>query len=446
MTDKSKTFCVLPWNSFNIRANGDLRVCCNANSYTPTKGMLAKDDGTIYNAGKDDMQESRNSELLKEVRVAMMKGEWHPECSRCHEEEKSGQHSRRQFESMTWPEVTYDNMIAITSEDGTIDVSKKDVDVIDIRYGNFCNLKCRMCGPTDSHSWYEEFTQVFNSEHFDDTHGRVFLTKNEKGRYVASDYDWFIDNDTWKENFKKYGHTAKSLYIVGGEPLIIQEHFNALQELIDSGASKNIKLEYNTNLTNVPAKLLELWKHFKFVKVGASIDGMNEVFNYQRYPAKWDSVYKNIKNIDENSSDNVFGLLSFTVTNMNVFHLPEFMKWKLQSGLKKFNPYKMMKPIISFHMCHGPVRYNVRSMPPEIKAQVSELYNEYREWINNSDYDEKLTTYFLRVLDSVEKFMYGKDLSEHFTGKGGFVEHTKKLDKIRGQNILDIVPQYKNYF
>ena len=101
----SKTFCPLPWNSINLRNNGDLRICCNTNSYTKNRGILRKEDGTPYNAGRDDLNEARNAELLKEVRTSMMKEEWHPECERCRQEELNGIHSRRGYENDDWGNI-----------------------------------------------------------------------------------------------------------------------------------------------------------------------------------------------------------------------------------------------------------------------------------------------------------------------------------------------------
>jgi hypothetical protein len=88
--DKKCTFCPLPWNSINLRNNGDLRICCNTNSYSPQRGIMRKEDGTIYNAGRDDWNEARNAPILKEVRASMLKGEWHAECERCRQEEVNG--------------------------------------------------------------------------------------------------------------------------------------------------------------------------------------------------------------------------------------------------------------------------------------------------------------------------------------------------------------------
>ena len=160
--DKKCTFCPLPWNSINLRNNGDLRICCNTNSYSPQRGIMRKEDGTIYNAGRDDWNTARNAPILKEVRASMLKGEWHPECERCRQEEVNGIRSRREYEHDDWAKwfgnyIDYDKAAAITDADGTMDVEQQEINFVDIRYGNFCNLKCRMCGPTDSHQWYDDF-------------------------------------------------------------------------------------------------------------------------------------------------------------------------------------------------------------------------------------------------------------------------------------------------
>ena len=132
------TFCPLPWNSINLRNNGDMRICCNTNSYSPQKGIMRKEDGTIYNAGKDDFNEARNADILKEVRVSMLKDEWHPECERCRQEEINGITSRREYENNDW-EIKKDTAIPITMEDGTNDVDKQLIEIIDIRYANLSN-------------------------------------------------------------------------------------------------------------------------------------------------------------------------------------------------------------------------------------------------------------------------------------------------------------------
>jgi hypothetical protein len=445
----SNTFCPLPWNSINVRNNGNLRICCHANSYTKNRGILRKDDGTPYNAGFDDWDEARNSSLLKEVRKTMMEGNWHPECERCRQEEINGIQSRREYESADWGEeltnTTYETVKEHTADDGTIDTDKFEVNYLDMRYGNFCNLKCRMCGPTDSHKWYDDHVKMTNTTKYWEITGPVQLEKNKKGKWSTNLYDWFMDNPQYQLNFDKVTKTLKKIYIVGGEPLIIPEHYEALCRLIDLGRAPDIQLEYNTNLTNVTENILTAWKEFQQVRVGASIDGYGDVFEYQRFPGKWHHIYENMLELDANHDINLKGWMAFTITTLNVFHLPKFMKWKLEeSKLTKFNPLKGMRPIITEHLCHNPKYYNIKVLPEYIKEQVTDNNNQHIEWIKSTDYSDHVKKKFVKILEGTNKFMNAEQLDEEHLIE--FIKTTNKLDEIRNQNIVDVVPEYKGLF
>ena len=195
----------------------------------------------------------------------------------------------------------------------------------------------------------------------------------------------------------------------------------------------------------VPNRLVHLWEQFKQIRIGVSIDGIGDVFNYQRTPAKFDAVYKNMMTLQNNDKINLKAWFAFTVTPYNVFHMAEFMKWKLtESGLTKFNPIDGMRPILTHHMCHSPKYFNIKVLPPELKQKVSEHYAEYNDWIQTTDFPDKVKNNWLKVLGGVEKFMMSEDYSEEWLEH--FVDQTKKLDEVRDQNILDIVPQYKDLF
>jgi hypothetical protein len=446
------TFCPLPWNSINIRNNGDIRICCNANSYTANRGIVRHDNGTPYNASRDNLQDSRNSELSREVRATMLRGEWHPECERCRQEEKNGVLSRRQMEYNDW-DLTPELAEELTAADGSIKTEDFPLEFFDIRYGNFCNLKCRMCGPTDSHTWFDDFVKLNDGKaEYKDTHEKIVLTKNAKGRWETDQYDWFKGSNMYWTNFEDYTQNAKKLYIVGGEPLIIEEHVDSLERLIHNGSAANMQIEYNTNLTNVTPRMLELWKHFKEIRIGASIDACNEIFDYQRAPAKWEHVYENLKKIEANNEINFKCWFAFTITPLNVFHFPEFMRWKVEeSGLTKFNPTHSWRPLASFHMCHSPKYYNIKVLPDDIKQEISRQYSEWRNWMINSNNIDNVKKHFVKHLDSVEKFMLSESYADGECWSGRtwleeFVMITKRLDEIRGQNILDIVPEYKSLF
>jgi len=101
----SNTFCPIPWIFQAVRANGDIRVCCQAN-VTKNKGVIRKEDGTAYNAGIDVLQDARNADFMKIIRSNMLNGKWSEECGRCRSEEENGLNSRRQYEQQNWPKFT----------------------------------------------------------------------------------------------------------------------------------------------------------------------------------------------------------------------------------------------------------------------------------------------------------------------------------------------------
>lgn len=436
-----KTFCPLPWNGVSIRNNGDLRVCCNANSYTKNQGILRKKDGTPFNVSRDDIGESRNSDVLKDVRSTMLRGEWHPECERCRQEETNGITSRRQWENMQWTKVE-EKVVELTSLDGEIPTDQVPIDYFDIRYGNFCNLKCRMCGPQDSHSWFPDYVEMTGNRTFQDSHGTVTLEK-KKNRWETDQYDWVKGSNFYWDQFGKHTKDATKFYIVGGEPLIIEEHLASLEKLVDAGNSRNIILEYNTNLTNVTQKILDIWKNFKRVLIGASIDGYGEVFEYQRHPANWNQVYSNMLKLENNTDINFYCWFAFTITTVNVLHLPEFMKWKLtESNLYNFNSIINPRKIVNHHLCHRPRHYNIKCLPDDIKMMVDAKFDDYITWAHENQ-PPAIAREFEDILAGVSKFMNSESYFD--TDFEKFVDTTKKLDIIRNQNIADIVPELEKY-
>lgn len=439
MTD---TFCPIPWIFQAIRNNGDIRVCCQAN-VTKNQGVVRHSNGTPYNAGRDDMEEARNADLMKAVRKNMLDGKWSDECGRCRSEEAAGLNSRRQYELETWTKFNIEDARKVTLDDGTI--TGPSLSYYDLRFGNLCNLACRMCGPTDSHTWYEQWLGYHGKDTYWDTHGEVKLQRNEKGRLFTTDYDWHNSESFWEQIEANIG-SIEHVYMAGGEPMMIERHYEFLQKCIDTDCAKNIIIEYNTNMTSLPERVLQMWKHFKQVRVGASIDGMGDIVEYQRWPLKWKSAFKNLKKLDDYAQENknIIAWMAFTVTAYNVWHLPEFMWWKLKtSGFKKINSTKK-RPIVTHHVAHHPKRVNVRVLTSDYKEKLEKYYEL---WVRRFETDNELTTEIKEnaksILDSVLKYTLNDDYSEEFDE---FIKFTKYLDKERNQDISTVVPQYRELF
>lgn len=437
----TKTFCPIPWIFQAVRNNGDIRICCQAN-VTENQGVVRHADGTPYNAGRDDMNEARNADLMKIVRQNMLDGKWSEECGRCMKEEAAGLNSRRQYELENW-KFNYDDAIKVTHEDGTIE--EPSLNYYDLRFGNLCNLACRMCGPTDSHTWYEQWLGYHGGDSYKDTHGTVKLTRNDKGRLCTTDYDWH-DSETFWNQLENNISNIQHVYMAGGEPMMIERHYEFLQKCIDMGHAKNIIIEYNTNMTNLPNRVLDMWTHFKQVRVGASIDGMGDIVEYQRWPLKWNSAYKNLQKLDDYASNNsnIIAWIACTVTAYNVWHIPEFMWWKLkESGFKKINSTKK-RPIITHHVAHGPKRTNIKILTPELKEELSKYYNAWiMRFEKDSSLDDNTKENARKILTSIIKFAESEDMSNNIDE---FIKFTKYLDTKRNQSIVEVTPQYKRIF
>jgi MoaA/NifB/PqqE/SkfB family radical SAM enzyme len=92
----------------------------------------------------------------------------------------------------------------------------------------------------------------------------------------------------------KPGQTAT---IGGGEPFIsgVDEHLDFLDYLLPSSAQ--IQLHYVTNCTVFPdQRFWDKWQHFKNVDIQLSIDGIEQHFEYNRWPAQWHQVDDNVNN------------------------------------------------------------------------------------------------------------------------------------------------------
>jgi sulfatase maturation enzyme AslB (radical SAM superfamily) len=429
----------------SIRNNGDFRVCCHSN-VSKGQGIIKDINGKTLNIKNDSINSSRNTPILKEIRNAMINGRDHEACIRCINEESNGIKSRREFEIEKSKNIFNSNqIIEKTQEDGSINVNDIPIKNLDIRFGNKCNLKCRMCGPTDSDAWYSDYVNLWNGNTYTDTHGEVTLEKAKVGwKPKNDDYNWVESDFVWKELIQKVNELTY-IHCVGGEPLLIEDHFTLLEMCVKVGAAKNIILEYNTNGTLIPEKAWPLWKEFKEVKIGVSIDGYGPVNDYIRDRSKWKMILNNLNKLNE-AEGNYNVWLSFTVQALNIIYLPELIKWKLTSNLQVINGYTH-KRIISTHPLHSPKYLSVKMLPAEVKEQIAEQFLELKKWFNEwievaelkEDLEKSYRSAINKIVDGYINFMNSEDLTEHFDK---FCWSLNKLDILRSQSFEKSLPEF----
>jgi len=341
--------------------------------------------------GKVPLEQVWNSPDYVNLRKQMLVGERPEMCSRCWKEEDAGIESLRQAWMNRWLE---DKEYTETPE--------LNIVYADIRLGNMCNLKCRMCNPYASNQWLDEWHLINDP-----------LPDDEMQRLSGKTYPWYRYQQ-FEDNIDAILPTIEEVYLTGGEPTIIKEHEFILDKIIDSGRAKKVKIKYNTNLTNIPNYLLEKWKEFKAIKCNVSIDAVGDLDRYIRYPSNWNKVEENFLKVRQ--LDNVVNEIHCTVQMYNITRLHEFLDWAEPFGHK-----------IYLNILNHPEELNIRVLPQELKTQVTKTLSNYThipkvqgviDYMNAENWDDKL-----------EKFYY----------------YSKQLDQSRNQNLYDILPEFKKY-
>ena len=451
----SKTFCIAPWHDIHIVTDGGFKGCC-VMSAGPTGGRYLTDGKPVTIA--DGLSAGFNSDTAKSLRLALMNDKWHPECKRCMDEENSGMKSMRDFYNERWgSRFSHADAVEITDA-ATGELPEDHVPFFyDIQLGNLCNLKCRICSPASSSSWLPDHQKLMGL-------GPVWIQPIAKKREVITiehkggkqysmspdPFAW-ANSDLFWEQMSERKDKIEHLYLIGGEPMMIQRHFKFLKECVDSGDSKHIVLQYDTNLTNLPPKVMEYWKEFKVLEVGFSIDGMGPELEYMRNPIKWDHMLKNIHKLEAFAKENSNVKLtdSVTVSVYNVLHILDYIEWKVKAGKYDFTHlWQKHSKHFGVHPLHSPHYLNVRVMPHSAKKEVTDQYiawqNKMHDWIDSiEEYTAVQSKESLResvdtYVDTWIAFINSEDNSKHMHE---FWSFTNDLDAIRDESFSDVFPK-----
>jgi len=440
----SQSFCVLPWIHLATRPNGDMRICCVANasgakSGDYTVGLVKMEDGNPANFNTTLPSEAFNNEYMKSIRKTMLEGKVPASCIKCFQEEEKGVASKRIWETGTWhyDGVDIPELISQTKEDGSVPYK---LQYLDLRLGHTCNLKCVMCSPHDSSLWVQEHKKIFP------IFKSPLIKKQMAWEPETFNNDWHENKKFWNEIYDQIPN-IRQLYFAGGEPLIIKEHKIFLQEIIRRGYAKNISLRYNTNGLLVNDDLIELWNHFKKVKVGVSLDAQEEKLHYIRYPSDWNTIVQNLHKLD-NTKDHIHVNIALAAQILNIKHVPNFIKWKVQSNFKKINFERNVVGqlqgggLIGVHLVWIPTWLSLRVLPKEDKIEVRKSFDELKDWLlaNYTTSDEFWNTnpYGWKRWEGILDWM---DAEDHTNLLSDFREYITTLDKQRNTNFSETFPE-----
>ena len=467
MSDKklpSDTFCILPWIHLSTRPDGQMRVCCtaNASSVAATNdkigggnvGVLKTEDGKPNNLNVSDFLSSWNSTYMKSVRKMMLNGEQPASCRKCYVEEAAGHRSKRQWETEYWMNngISLEQLVADTTDEGEV---PPQLSYIDLRFGTKCQLACVMCSPHDSSGWVKDWKTIYPK--LKNQNLKDIWQWQDKGSVNGSSYNWHKNNPVFWEQFFEQVPNMKQLYFAGGEALIIEEHYMILEECIKQGYASEMEVRYNSNGIEWREDLFELWSHFKKVRFHYSVDSIHEMNEYIRYPSEWKRTEEVFHILDNDTPDNVEITIACAVNALNIYYVPDFIKWKLEQGFKKINMWPFGAGGVNYHFVYWPAYLNVKVLPEWFKDMVEERYEEFIPWwrenwekgvpswhkgkITQEQWEE--ANYGIKRLRGMVSFMKSDDWSNRLPETKEYLE---ALDAHRGTDFYETFPEMAAIF
>jgi sulfatase maturation enzyme AslB (radical SAM superfamily) len=301
-----------------------------------------------------------------------------------------------------------------TKSDGHVDNLK--MKYFDVRFSNICNFKCRGCSPTLSTKWYED-------------HQKLWDYKSEAPKLIN-----FTKNTPplWKE-IEGYLPHVEIAYFAGGEPLLMDEHYECLEKFIELKKT-DVILQYNTNLSILKFKkydILDLWSQFENVNISVSLDDIEERGEYFRSGLNWDTFLKNCLIIKERFPHFIF-TVNCTISVFNIHRVPEIHHELFSRGI--ITPFGF-----NFNTLLDPIHYRTQIATSELKLKTSLKLKSYIGKLNlahpNSDW-----SHFTAALNNQIHFMNSGDLSSKLNE---FKKVTQNLDRIRSESFSSTYPELK---
>ena len=389
----SKTFCIYPWIHLHAYPTGEAYPCCHAEMTYPVGNTRFKSLEDIYRDAP-----------MRELRKDMLNERPNPTCGRCYEQEESGFFSGRKSANKHHGHHVK-----------RIDDDKFQMSYWDIRFSNLCNLSCRSCGHIFSSSWHQDQAKLA---------GNTWKNQNKALNYAGR-----TETDMWEQLIPHLDY-VEQIYFAGGEPLMMAEHYNILDELERRGRF-DVRLIYNTNFTHVKLKdrtVFDYWKRFNSVAVGASLDAQGTRAEYIRKGTMWDQVERN-RELMLTTCPNVDFYISPTLSIMNALHLPDFhCDWVDKGYIRPQD--------LNVNILQDPAYLRIDLATTEYKERINVRYQEHLSWLRPQDSLQRATVGF----ESAINFMMATDNSQLIPK---FWTKTNELDLIRNENILDAIPELR---
>ena len=309
-----KTYCSFPFQHQYIHMSGSVRLCC------ATMENATDKKGNRIHMNNDSLQKIWNSDYMKEARLKMKNGEVLEACTKCIDQEARGYKSMRE-------ESGQEENINNVNADGSMDTMPNSME---LHFGNVCNLKCKMCGQDYSNQIGKEILQI--GEKDKDFLQWVYKQSGNVNNWtnnLSVEYTWFQNEKTKNKLIDYVSKHITKLTIIGGEPTVIPEFYELLDYCYKNNTLKDKDITIVTNLTNTNPKMTQWLPKMKAWTIWASIDGIEDITEYIRYPSNFKKVVENLNFYKKLLLESNNGKIVFSpaIQLLNIHQLDDMLKW-----------------------------------------------------------------------------------------------------------------------
>ena len=428
LTKVSKSFCPLVYYHTTINTVGDQKLCCIAKAEK-------SNDITKVTKSENSIEQWWNSDYLQKSRKLLNNNQYPTACLECKENDDMGIASFRS-QNIEKVRTNEDLRSYIYSEanyatENNFKVNNQSPINFDIKFGNLCNLKCRMCDYVSSSQILKE---IINNPELKEYHPTVDEVNEE-----TFDLRYF-EKENFVESFNNVINDTVFLKFTGGEPLLIDNMFKFLKKLIKGNLSKDIELHFITNATKITKQMIEdYFLHFKNVFLTISLDGYKSNYEYVRYPAKWEVMKNNLDLVKKYSNKLVldYSITFQTYSCISMIKQYEFMsQYAIEDDLQKNG----VSPTYVKH----PYYLDLKLLPNVVKEKLIDMYQK-------SDIIKNLPAGYKKDWNNKIKYLsYQNKKDDDLVAIKEFVRYTKTLDKVRTQSFKNSCPEewdlLKEYF
>jgi MoaA/NifB/PqqE/SkfB family radical SAM enzyme len=437
-TSIATTFCSSPWLHLRITYDGTF-IPCRWSSFATARNLYP-----AQNISNTSIAEYYNSESMRDFRLALLSGQGSPLCSTCYYEDSFNKLSGRKkqlFRSNLNTEFVvnwYSSQHSANFEHTANNAGHGDMWPLDLQIDldTTCNGACIMCFPSTSSRLNADYKKLH------------VLQPAEFG--PPSTAKSWVDNPATLDKFiaeLKALPSIQYIHLLGGETLFVESFYTICEALIDAGLAKDIILGTTTNCTIFTDRLIQIIKEFRGFHLGLSIESVNPLNDYIRYPSNIKDTLKVISQFVALREEIPTLLLTMRITPtiFSILYLDEVVEYLILNNVTTE----------SCNILHSPSVLRMELLPDNLRRQAIFKLKAVAERLQLpynivSEVDTRDPNKGFRVTSDVtykyieflENYVIPENVEEE---RYKLVRFLKGFESLRGNSILDYAPEFEEF-